>query len=92
VSRATPEVSIKGKFLYANSYSDLVVIDIDKWQQPVELKRIRNAFKQGSSVQGFYNFIPLPEHGVYYECLNFFQGFQTGWVKDSVYDNNCFYR
>ena len=85
------EMSIKGNHLYANSYMDLVVIDITDWQNIVEVKRIPHAFSQGSSAQAA-NYIPLPEHGVYYECSYSFTGqIQTGWIKDSVYTYNCYY-
>jgi hypothetical protein len=84
------EMSIKGDYIYANSFADLVIIHIADWQNVKEEKRIRNAFYQGSVV-GAYNFIPLPEHKVYYECPNYFSGILTGWVKDSVYNYSCYY-
>lgn len=84
------EMSIQGNFLYTNSFDDLLVIDISNWQNVVEVKRIPHAFSAGN--QERYNFfIPLPEHQVYYECSSFWQGIQTGWVKDSIYNTNCFY-
>lgn len=81
------EMSIKGNYLYANSFSDLLVIDIMNWQNPKEVKRINHAFSQGSTT---YSFIPLPEHNVYYECSYFSSGIQTGWTRDSVYQS-CYY-
>jgi len=85
------EMSVKGNYMYANSFSDLVVIDIGDWQNVTEVKRIYKAFSQGSAV-GFYTFIPLPEHNVYYECPDYYyySGIQTGWVKDSVSTNSCY--
>lgn len=90
------EISIKGDILYANSFSDLVVIDIKDWQKPVTLKRIKNAFYQGVNAGNYpsSNFIPLPEHGVHYECAWHYYDLtriHTGWVRDSVYDNDCYY-
>lgn len=91
------EISIKGNMLYANSFTDLVVVNIEDWQKAIEVKRIKGAFHQGSQAGGYpyYNFIPLPEHSVYYECpwqsANDITHIQTGWVRDSVYDNNCYY-
>jgi len=79
------EMSIKGNFLYANSYTDLVVIDISNWQNITEVKRIHNAFNGGN----MYIFIPLPEHKVFYDC-SYSGGLQVGWVRDSVYQN-CYY-
>ena len=84
------EMSIKGNFLYANSYADLVIIDVSDWQNPVLVKRLKNAFYQGMTAQT-YSFIPLPEHKVYYECPNFYAGIQTGWIKDSVNNYYCYY-
>ncbi len=89
--KGNTEISIKEGFLYANSFADLVVINITNWRQPAEVKRIKNAFAQGNNQPGFYNFIPLPEHNVYWDCTSTRAGFQTGWVKDSIYDN-CYYR
>jgi hypothetical protein len=91
------EISIKGNMLYANSFTDLVVVDVKDWQKATEVKRIKGAFRQGveAGPSSYYSYIPLPEHGVYYECP-WMAGYgvtniQTGWVRDSVYDNNCYY-
>ena len=84
------EMSIKGNFLYANSFADLVIIDVSNWQNPVQVKRLKNAFNQGIAA-GAYSFIPLPEHRVNYECPNYYTGIQTGWVKDSVFQYSCYY-
>ncbi len=88
------EISIKGNTLYANSFTDLVVVDIADWQNVKELKRIKGAFNQGAQAGGYpvYNYIPVPERGVYYECAGYnLTHVLTGWVKDSVLNNNCFY-
>jgi hypothetical protein len=84
------EMSIKENYLYANSFTDLVIIDVSDWRNPVEVKRIKKAFIQGMTASAYY-FIPLPEHGVRYECPNYFTGILTGWVKDSVYSYSCYY-
>jgi hypothetical protein len=89
------EISIQGNFLYTNSYSSLIVVDISDWQQVRELKRIPNAFTQGSQGGQPGNiFIPLPQRGVYYDCFSVYNTsdrIQTGWEMDSIY-NNCLYR
>lgn len=87
--RGNMEMSIKGNFLYVNSYRDLVVLNIADWLHPVEVKRIKDAFIQGGE-QVYNLFLPPPEHQVYYECVNPYQGIQTGWVKDSIY-YGCYY-
>lgn len=91
------EISIKGNMLYANSFTDLVVVDVSDWQAVREVKRIKDAFYQGAQSGGYpaHNFIPLPEHGVYYDCpwqyANGLAHVLTGWTRDSVYDNTCYY-
>jgi hypothetical protein len=87
--RGNTELSIKDQFIYANSYSDLVVLNVADWMHPVEIKRVQNAFIQG--VHQTYNlYLPPPEHRVYYECINVNKGIHTGWVKDSI-DYGCYY-
>ena len=88
------EISIKGNYMYVNSYTSLVVLDVSNWQQVTEVKRIPNAFQQGSSAgYAYYYFIPPPEHGVYFECSGMYAPgvIQTGWVRDSIYNSNCYY-
>jgi hypothetical protein len=84
------ELSVKGNYLYANSFTDLVVINISDWRNPVEAKRIQNAFQQGQNIN--YNLlIPPPEHNVNYECIDNSKGIHIGWVKDSVDSYSCYY-
>jgi hypothetical protein len=90
------EISIKGNYLYANSFTDLLVIDISNWQNVVEVTRVRQAFFAGSQAYAgtniTNNYIPLPERGVYFECpgnTNIYS-VQTGWVKDSVSTYSCY--
>ncbi len=86
------EVSIKGTHLYANSYGDLVVVDVSNWQTAREIKRINHAFQQTMLYNYGYT-IPPPERNVYYDCsYNSSSGVQTGWVKDSIPGYSCFYR
>jgi hypothetical protein len=88
------EISITGNYMYVNSFSTLVVLDVSNWQQVQVVKRIPDAFQQGLSGGGHsYYFIPPPEHKVYFDCS--LSGYrpgmlQSGWVRDSVY-NNCYY-
>ncbi len=74
------QVCIRGSYLYTNSYSDLVTIDIS---DPVNMKvvnRLSNTFPDMS-----INY-PLvqPDESGYYECP---RGVSVvvGWVKDSIY-------
>lgn len=78
------QVSIKGSYLYTNSYSDLVVIDIS---DPLRMKianRVAGAFPEFQ-----YNY-PLiePEESGYYECPRY-DSVIVKWVKDSV-DAGCY--
>jgi hypothetical protein len=85
------ELSVKGNFIYANSYADLVVINITDWRNASETKRLKDAFKQGLEQNYSYS-IPPPEHGVYYECMTRGKGVHTGWIKDSVSSYGCYYQ
>ena len=81
------EMSIKGNYMYVNSFSDLVVVDISDWQHAREVKRMPNAFNAG----GASYYIPLPEHQVYFQCPGYFTDkIQTGWVRDSVTTYSCY--
>ena len=83
------EISIKGNYLYTNSFTDLVVVDVSDWQNVSEVKRFPHAFSQGGSVYR-YDFMPLPEHNVYFDCNIDPMAIQTGWARDSVY-RQCYY-
>jgi len=90
------EMSIKGNYLYANSYDDLVVIDISNWHSVKVIQRIKHAFMQGSTANytNYTNallFIPPPEKNIHYECVDPSKGILAGWTKDSVYINACYY-
>ena len=87
--RGNTEVTLKGAFLYANSFSDLLIIDLSNWQAPVQVKKIKNAFLVGSN-QAANLYLPPPQHGTFYECVDNLGGVQTGWVQDSIYAT-CYY-
>ena len=83
----TSQISIKGNFLYTNSFDDLLVIDMSNINQIVEVKRIKGAFPQG---RVNYYYAQPPQSG-YYECPRY-DSLVIGWRKDSVYNNICFKR
>lgn len=89
--KGNSEIAIKGSYLYANSYNDLVVVDISDWANAILVRRLPNAFVQGNSV-GYRQYIPLPERNVYYDCMSLQSGIHVGWKKDSIYSNACYYR
>jgi hypothetical protein len=84
------EMSIKGTFLYANSYYDLVVVDLSDWRKPIEVKRVKNAFL-GNTMRNYQSAIPLPEKNVYAICVDPALGVQTGWAKDTVHFSDCYF-
>jgi len=73
------EISIKGDFLYTNSYDDLVVVDMSNINSISEVKRVKGAFPEGRTN---YFFVQPPEPG-YYECPRY-DSLVIGWKKDSV--------
>lgn len=78
------QISIKGNFLYTNSYDDLVVIDISNSNSVSEIKRVTGAFPNGQ-YQYYYN---QPIESGYYECPRF-DSAVIGWRKDSI-SSYCF--
>ena len=78
------QISIKGAYLYTNSYDDLVTLDISDPAQMRILSKVDNAFPEF-----LYNY-PLvePEDTGYYTCPRT-DSIVVGWVKDSVY-TNCY--
>lgn len=91
--KGNQEMSIKGNYLYANSYADLVVVDITDWLHVKEVQRIKGAFYQGNSAyaKNPYLFVPPPERSVYYQCIDDNKGVVIGWKPDSIYNNTCYY-
>ena len=86
------DMSITGNYMYVNSITSLVVVDISDWRDVKEVKRIPDAFIVGAESNTFQPMIPLPEKNVYYECTSLYSPgqVQTGWIRDSVY-NYCYY-
>ena len=87
--RGNTEISIKETFLYANSYNDLVVVDLSDWKNPVEIKRVKNAFQVGA--QTFQPYIPVPEKNAYAKCVDPSLGVHTGWTKDTILFSDCYF-
>ena len=81
------QISVKGNFLYTNSFDDLVVIDMSNVNQIVEVKRIRGAFPEGRIN---YYYASPPQSG-YYECPRY-DSLVIGWRRDSVYNSSCYKR
>ncbi len=79
------QISIKGNYLYTNSYDDLVVVDISNSNAVTEVKRVAGAFPEGR-YSYYYN---QPVESGYYECPKY-DSAVIGWRKDLVSKNNCF--
>ena len=73
------QISVKGTYLYTNSYKDLVTLDISIPAHLRVVSRIPNAFP---------DFSAEPEESGYFECPNA-DSVVVGWVQDSV-TMNCY--
>ena len=76
------QISIQGNYLYTNSYTDLVTIDIS---DPKNMKIVSTVPKAFPDMAMSY---PLsePEESGYYECPQFVSdSVVVGWVKDSIW-------
>lgn len=78
------QVSVKGFYLYTNSYGDLVTIDISDISHIKVVSRLANTFPEME-----YDYpLAQPEESGYYTCPQP-GSVVVGWVKDSVY-MNCY--
>lgn len=69
------DIAIRGNVLYADSYIDLVAIDISNPQQTVEIDRIEGVFP---------NVIPTPDEVYPVYGLDFSKGVVVSWEKKEV--------
>jgi hypothetical protein len=76
------EIAVKGNYLYTNSVSDMLVIDISVPQQPVVVKRIKDAFPA-------INQEHPPFTNVYFECVDPSKGLVVDWQLKTVKDPKC---
>lgn len=68
-------LEIKGNYLYANSYIDLVVFDISSIHQPTEINRVKNAFPEA---------LPMTEIDYPISSVDKEKGVVTGWKLETV--------
>ncbi len=75
------QISIQGSYLYTNSYSDLVTIDISNPEQMKIVDRLPNTFPEMA-----YDYPMIqPEESGYYQCNGYREdSVIVGWVKDSI--------
>ncbi|MCS7076334.1 MAG: hypothetical protein NZ455_06480 [Bacteroidia bacterium] len=82
------DMAIKNKYLYVDSYTDLVVIDISDMNDIKEIKRVKNAFPNAASD----NITPPrgSEVGyIYYECPDSKKGVVVSWQKTKLKNPKC---
>jgi hypothetical protein len=79
------QISIKGNYLYTNSFEDLVVVDMSDVKNIKEVKRVKGAFPEGRN----YYFLIQPAERGYYECPRY-DSLVIGWRKDSVWQSSCY--
>lgn len=76
------ELAIKGRYLYTNSVSDLLVFDLADLQAPKLLKRVKDAFP-----------VVLQDHPpfsyVYFECPDPSKGIVVDWQEKMIPVPNC---
>lgn len=69
------DIAIRGNILYADSFIDLVAIDISNPDQPAEVDRIKNAFP---------NVLPPLDFSIPVYGLDFTKGVVIGWEEKEV--------
>jgi hypothetical protein len=68
-------MSVKGNYLFVNSYIDLVVVDISNLNSPVEVKRIEDLFPQAlPAITNNLRVVPIDKNA----------GVVTGWNVETV--------
>lgn len=73
------DVAVKGNYLLADSYTDLLVLDVSNPAQPTEVKRLNNVFP--------YNPFKVQAHEGYpVVALDETKGVVTGWKIEKVTD------
>jgi hypothetical protein len=76
------EIAVKGSFLYANNFRDLVVFDISDVNKPMLVKRIPNVFPM---VNQEYP----PQQNTAFECPDPNKGVVVSWEKKTLTDPKC---
>jgi hypothetical protein len=76
------EIAIKGNFLYTNNVSDLVVFNISNINNPVLVKRVKDAFPV---IDQKYPSVS----NVYFECPDATKGTVVGWELKNIPQPKC---
>lgn len=76
------EIAVKGNFLYANNYVDLVVFDITNPANPTFVKRVKNVFPPENQ-----NY-PAGTNN-YFQCPDKSKGIVVSWELKNIDAPNC---
>lgn len=82
------DIAIKNGYLYADSNTDLVVIDLNDMNNIQEVNRIKNAFPNANAE----NSLPprdLDKTYTYYECPDKKKGVVVSWRKTKLKNPKC---
>ncbi len=76
------EIAIKGNYLYANNYTDLVVFDVSDPSKPQLVTRVANVFPPANQEYPPYT-------NVYFKCVDKSKGIVVRWEKQDIPTPNC---
>jgi len=76
------EMSIKGNYLYANNYTDLVVFDVTNPARPKFIKRVAGVFPPANQEYPPYT-------NIYFKCVDKSKGIVVRWEKQNIPTPNC---
>lgn len=76
------DIAIKNTFLYADNFTDIVVVDIKDYSEAELVKRI----------QGVYplKYQMYPPYDCWFECVDTTKGYVKYWVKTTLNDPKCY--
>lgn len=76
------EIAVKGNYLYANNYVDLVVFDITDPYNPKMVKRVKNVFPAENQDYP-------PASNVYFQCVDKSKGVVAKWELKNIDAPKC---
>lgn len=76
------DLGMKGNVMYADSFTDLLAIDVSNYQQPQILKRIHNLYDET------IDDTPVNYSG-YFECVDHGKGLVVAWEETKLDNPNC---
>jgi hypothetical protein len=76
------EIAIKGNYLYANNYTDLVVFDVTNPAGPQFVRRVAGVFPPTNQEYP-------PFTNVYFKCVDKSKGIVVRWEKQNIPIPNC---